>query len=418
LPTQVIRCQHPVGQGGFHTSEIRIRSSRTEKFTIVYDCGATQNDALQQSIDWYVNNYEKIDLLVLSHLDNDHVQGLDQLLTHISVDTVLIPYIDQQVNLADIFRIEAETGTNLNHIEACLEPDVWFGKRGVGRVIRARGNSDDDMRAPEEPPRDAGERDELGFSLKVDKNKLKQVRKQKSAQAELSDLAPGSCLGISHPSSSIDWVLIPYVSSEPSVKLADFQREVRAILFGSKTTKRRIRSEDLATSLKDRRQRMRLKRAYGRFKPSRARSTHNHVSMSLYSGPMSPFNPATPKFQTFLLTHWPHSNLDACPVGWLATGDAPFRNEAYRTKWMHYYHRYLQNISTLVLSHHGSRLDFHRDLVCATSAYNFVANASDPPQYRGHASDEIHDYVESHGANFIHVSQYPESEFLEIIQKL
>ena len=91
MPTQVIRCQHPVGQGGFHTSEIRIRSSRTEKFTIVYDCGATQNDALQQSIDWYVNNYEKIDLLVLSHLDNDHVQGLDQLLTHISVDTVLIP---------------------------------------------------------------------------------------------------------------------------------------------------------------------------------------------------------------------------------------------------------------------------------------------------------------------------------------
>ena len=80
---------HNVGQGLFYSGKIG-------RFNFIYDCGAEKRKHLYTVIDNYRNHNlpsSKLDLLILSHLHDDHVAGLNVLLSGISVDTVILPYL-------------------------------------------------------------------------------------------------------------------------------------------------------------------------------------------------------------------------------------------------------------------------------------------------------------------------------------
>lgn len=49
---------------------------------------------------------KKLNLLVISHLHDDHVNGLEYLLKDIDVDTVVMPYVSEDIKL--IARLESE----------------------------------------------------------------------------------------------------------------------------------------------------------------------------------------------------------------------------------------------------------------------------------------------------------------------
>ena len=92
---EVKRTQYPIGQGSFHAGHLEwtVESSpRSEKFHYVYDCGTSDGStALQNAILACRSETSHIDALFVSHLDADHVNGLDRLLGLISVHTVLHP---------------------------------------------------------------------------------------------------------------------------------------------------------------------------------------------------------------------------------------------------------------------------------------------------------------------------------------
>src|SRR3546814_9614135 len=88
--------QHPVGQGGMMSGLLEIPGGR---FHWVYDCGSNQKGALTREIAKVAANGE-IDCLFLSHLDSDHVNGLDQLLGNVRVREVVVPYLNNVVCLA------------------------------------------------------------------------------------------------------------------------------------------------------------------------------------------------------------------------------------------------------------------------------------------------------------------------------
>ena len=71
------RTFHPVGQGGFFTEVFRDDSSK-KKFTVAYDVGSNTADKkyLQEAIDLV----GKVDVVFLSHLHKDHINGLPLLL--------------------------------------------------------------------------------------------------------------------------------------------------------------------------------------------------------------------------------------------------------------------------------------------------------------------------------------------------
>jgi glyoxylase-like metal-dependent hydrolase (beta-lactamase superfamily II) len=135
----VTREQFTVGQGCFHAGTIglgrRIGMTSTP-FHYVYDCGSGNTRALLQAIDLYRRQSSSIDARFVSHFDDDHVCGLDRLLAAVAVDTVYIPYLDETVAILDLINAEEDGTLSGSLIEATIEPEAWFGRRGVRRVVR------------------------------------------------------------------------------------------------------------------------------------------------------------------------------------------------------------------------------------------------------------------------------------------
>jgi hypothetical protein len=77
-----------VGQGLFYDGKIA-------GFAFVYDCGSIPTQYAVDSVrDYHANlGGTKLNLLVLSHFDQDHISGLDDLLQGLTVDFAVLPYV-------------------------------------------------------------------------------------------------------------------------------------------------------------------------------------------------------------------------------------------------------------------------------------------------------------------------------------
>lgn len=95
------RVLHHVGQGGFFTEHFYYNEEKNVRLNVVYDCGS--KTYLQEGISALVesgirsafNFKEHIDLLVISHFDEDHTNGLKTLLDYALLDKrthVVIPF--------------------------------------------------------------------------------------------------------------------------------------------------------------------------------------------------------------------------------------------------------------------------------------------------------------------------------------
>lgn len=71
-----------VGQGLFYIGEVN-------NFRFIYDCGSQSRSFLSDAISRHKSNFE---LLILSHLHSDHVNGIEELLKESKINIVIIPY--------------------------------------------------------------------------------------------------------------------------------------------------------------------------------------------------------------------------------------------------------------------------------------------------------------------------------------
>lgn len=99
---------HGVGQGLFSTGCLRCRPAFGRPFYWVYDCGtSSKQKLLKRALDLYELDYHseplqsrEIDLVTISHFDNDHISGLVSLLGRFRVRTLLLPYARLEKRLA------------------------------------------------------------------------------------------------------------------------------------------------------------------------------------------------------------------------------------------------------------------------------------------------------------------------------
>jgi len=126
---------HPVGHGTFFSSIVE--SDSGEKFCWVYDCGSKWPSSLKPSIKalelWANWDNDEIDLLTLSHFDDDHINGLERLLAGRRVKRLAIPYL----NFRD--RLELASGKFSN--VAASATVAAFALDPIGFLI-SRGLSD------------------------------------------------------------------------------------------------------------------------------------------------------------------------------------------------------------------------------------------------------------------------------------
>ncbi len=129
---------HNVGQGLFYSGILNKKDSKSHAtFSFVYDCGTDSSMAfLKNEIDSFKQllptDEKKLDLLVISHLHDDHVNGLEYLLKGIKVDTVVMPYINDVLKSLPL----VESSANSDFLRTFyLDPVNWFSLRGVRRVM-------------------------------------------------------------------------------------------------------------------------------------------------------------------------------------------------------------------------------------------------------------------------------------------
>lgn len=95
------RVLHPVGQGAFFTEHFDNNDKECARLNVVYDCGsktclqAGMSALVTSEIQIAFNYKEHVDLLAISHFDEDHTNGLKTLIHHALMDEkthVVIPF--------------------------------------------------------------------------------------------------------------------------------------------------------------------------------------------------------------------------------------------------------------------------------------------------------------------------------------
>lgn len=137
---------HRAGHGLFYSGVITAENA-AKKFNFVYDCGTmpkrrekfdfdAQIDAYKESID------NKLDMLVISHFHEDHVNGLEKLLKGgVTPKVVIMPYISDSERATIIFSRKIKEEFLLEFYE---DPVMWFVHRGVEKIILIREKPGDE----------------------------------------------------------------------------------------------------------------------------------------------------------------------------------------------------------------------------------------------------------------------------------
>ena len=435
----VTRIQYPIGQGCFHAGSIHEGDAAdhvVHGFHYVYDCGSDDRRALGEAIDNYKNQTSRVDAVFVSHLDNDHVNGLDSLLSVVEVDTVYVPYVNEVVLVLELIQAELDGALSVSLIEASMDPGNWFRSRGVQRVVSVQESPDDGAPGPGDGDDPEGPEGPRAWR-KIDPgigDPHDQSATQMGSGIEVVD--SGYRVPISIRGRSLNWTLVPHVDPAPRERLDRFKAELRKTLGLS--PEEPVTLARVADAMREKSKRERLRECYDEIVPRGARRMHNRVSMSLYSGPVG-FEPVGfepvgfeeaqewrhrvlygPDWRTgdlIELLPEPFWSCEEGAVGWIGTGDATLSVKKVRTAWKGTYRPYEDYVATLLLPHHGSKHNFHRDVLDFPYLEICAASADRRSRYR-HPSESVRLEVANRRKAFFHVSQNPETALFEEIWSL
>lgn len=142
---KVTRVIHPIGQGAFYSERIEC-DDRT--YNIVYDCGSGNfNKApklLEREIASCYKKNDVIDVLFISHFDNDHINGINELRRHISeIKNVIVPLIEQDDfwfysiennEFERFYNSLTELANNVYKVRPASEDDKYYHLNDIGLI--------------------------------------------------------------------------------------------------------------------------------------------------------------------------------------------------------------------------------------------------------------------------------------------
>ena len=92
----------PVGQGLFSCGKI-YTSNSNKPFVWIYDCGTSKGGKgkLNSAID-ELKDIKELDLVVISHFDADHINGLEYLLANKKVKRLMLPFLSEEQKIGEL----------------------------------------------------------------------------------------------------------------------------------------------------------------------------------------------------------------------------------------------------------------------------------------------------------------------------
>lgn len=401
---QVTLVQHAVGQGGLFCGTLTLGK---KPLRWVYDCGSNQTGDLAREIGRVARGGD-LDLLFLSHLDSDHVNGVDQLLSRIKVREVVLPYLDETALLAMLVQEAGHDTLSGMFVEAVSDLAGWFGSRGVEMITFVDWGDGEDTEGPIVPrvPEDGSEGD-CHSKWTTEARPIEALiadPHQGQGIAQIQRVASGAAQIAISNTSALNWVLIPYVH-QPSAKLMKAFNDALDAEF--KTTDKKV----IARTAKDRTVRAKLRNCYNELW-----SDHNLVSMTLYAGPIQ--QQGDDVELRIRLHHWDrywHLRDASEAGGWMLTGDAHLDGLRRRQRFLKFYDTYLPLINVLMLPHHGS-IHNHSDEVLDAMPELRIGFAAAGRNSYGHPHDDVRDAVQAHRRAVFH--RVREKQSSQIVMKI
>lgn len=394
------RTQHAVGQGGFHSASIDDGST---VFRYAYDCGSNNMNRLITCIGELREETDSLDVLFLSHLDQDHANGTDKLLDLVQVDTVVLPYLTtfERLVLVTEFLAAPTSGTSATSVLGMLSrPADWFSERGVNGIVfitaAGEGAEAPQIAPPDAPPADG--------PLTIDISASSDLPRDKASSAGTGGVTKtltSQPLAVKRSGQPL-WVLAPFVQPE-GLREDAFRAAVAKLLKFRKLPGDDDRKwlDALKDAIKDRFTRKELADAYR----THIRKDRNLSSMCLYSGPVAPGGAKVWGSDARRL--WRHyrnlhhrdfysGELDELPIGWMGSGDAHLDRKNRRSAFDRFYASYLTQVDTFMLPHHGSRHNLKTDFLHKHSGWTWVAAYGTDNTY-GHPDKHLMGAADNYG---------------------
>jgi len=380
----VDRTQHAIGQGGFHSTMV-YRGGR--RFGLVVDCGGATGEHREDLAAAFAETGPRAhDLLAISELDEDHVNGLPALAkAGVTFANVMLPHVDRTRYLLWMtMRLALSRGDTLSEEELIAKAldvmaGLYAGRYGRPLIVTddAEAIADDDARC--EPGDD--------FLRPALRRALDAAREGATFPARSSlHLAGIDWMLRFH---SREWQLPKMVEAIWDLPvLADLRRAVgelgdRAATAGNAALLDAVTAQ-LRAELDLKSVQVAATRIVGRrvtlpatmtakvllatlFRKMPELHDANNASLCVYAGPGNRGN-AAPRSR--FVRHRTIGaaaeigNADAPQrsVGWLLAGDAPLADEKSLAALVRHYFLELPLVETLVLPHHGARRNYGKSL--------------------------------------------------------
>ena len=363
-------------------------------FRWVYDCGSNQSGPLMREIRRIGG---EIDLLFLSHLDTDHVNGIDTLLLNRPTTEVVLPYLNGEERIVLMASAASEGAASGALFSFAQDPAAWLLARGVRRVTYIRGGDDGEGADPERPekplpdaPSFSGKRE--GFQSGWT------VQPSSTGRSNVQDVPAGASVYITSASTRGIWTLLPQAHRPGPRLLKAFRTELSRCF--ANLSPRHVAQFARSIAGRDA-----LAACY-----EKIWADHNLISMSLYAGP---HHTDLDGWETDIRVR-PHRRIFRgirSHSGWISTGDAKLSVKARRTKFQSFFEPYLSTTAVLVAPHHGAATSWDDEVLDGFDGLAVGCAAAGTNSY-GHPNKKVIDAIESCGAQFAIVGEDNRSDLV------
>ena len=140
---EVTRIFHSVGQGGFYTETF---DDSTNKSMVVFDCGGKSSKLMKDYINSFLPTRSKatIEAVFISHLHDDHINGLQHLIDRANVKKIFLPQFNSN-QLFDTIFYNAAYGTHTenrnNLVFSLINPTNTFRETTIIQIAEVTGDN-------------------------------------------------------------------------------------------------------------------------------------------------------------------------------------------------------------------------------------------------------------------------------------
>lgn len=339
---RVQQTQFAAGHGGFHVG--RIETGR-RTFAWGFDCGTISAIAgfrpeIAESASRFGSDPRRLDVMFVSHFDEDHVKGLPDLSRAFDIECVVAPLLPAWERLAQVVMHPDPSDFTLR---LAADPASVLGEIAPAVVLVQPGGEGMDP-PPEEPVQAEG-----------DETVIRPIF-QDGAHTSSSTSATFKVTSVGEPI----WILAPYVPATLHPGRKHFLRHLRA-----KWRRRSYESVEMTLAepslflaecdTQDKRRV--LREAYEQALVAAGLQTNaNWTSLVMYSGPYGPRSRWRARWSG--ASQHRTADREASPwgrhPGWFHTGDACLGDAGVLSSTSGYYGSWLAQLGTVQAPHHGS----------------------------------------------------------------